>query len=331
MPSAAVRSRTALGIVLVLLSAVGLAAQNILLRLFFATSQLFGQVTFGGWVTPLFSNVVLLLALRMATMAILLACVAPGIYPKTFVALRTLPQDRTRLRFVLGCGLCLFVGLTLLYLALSQVATGIAIATFFVYPAITVLLAWQYLQQPPRPDQLVVMPAIALGVVLTTVGSIPSPGANPVLGGLCALGAGLCFGFYGIFAQSCLQPRPPAVALHPIPFSLLVFSLVALLAGGAAWLGQPIAIESTAWPAIAAVTLVGAVLNLIAYVLNNFGIHYIGASLTALLSASTPVLTTLFAWWSLQESLQRQQLLGVLLVTLGVAALSLRASQAEQP
>lgn len=329
MSPAAARSRTALGIVLVLLSAVGLAVQNILLRLFFSTSQLFGLVTFGGWVTPLLSNVVLLLALRMAAMAGLLACVAPWFYPKTFVALKTLPQDRPRLGYALGCGLCLFVGLTLLYLALSQVATGIAIATFFVYPAITVLLAWRYLQQRPRRDQLLWMPAIALGVVLTTVGATPSPGANPLLGGLCALGAGLCFGLYGVFAQCCLQPRPPAVALHPIPFSLLVFSLVALLAGGTAWLGQPIAIEPATWPAIAAVTLLGAVLNLIAYVLNNFGIRYIGASLTALLSASTPVLTTLFAWWSLQESLQQQQLLGIALVTVGVATLSLRAGQAD--
>ena len=90
-------------------------------------------------------------------------------------------------------------------------------------------------------------------------------------------------------------------------------------------LGHTVAIASTSWRPVLAMTLVSAVLTLIAYVLNNFRIRYVGASLTALLSASTPALTALFAWWVLQEALQPQQFLGVALITFGVAALSAKA------
>ena len=72
-------------------------------------------------------------------------------------------------------------------------------------------------------------------------------------------------------------------------------------------------------------TLFSAALTLIAYVLNNAGIGMIGASLTALLSASAPALTALFAWWSLQEALQQQQIMGIGLVTVGVSMLSIKS------
>lgn len=332
MTNQSIHSNTFLGISLVLLGAVGLAAQNVILRLYFTPSVLFGQLNFGGLVTPLIGNIVLLLALRMAMMSILLTIMARRFYPNTFVALRELPQVLPLLGCVIGSGLCLFFGLTLLYFALSQVAVGIAIATFFIYPAITVLLAWRFFRQRPRAYQLWLMMVIFIGVVLTTLTPIANTASNPVLGSLSALGAGLSFGLYGILAEISLQAQPTQPALHPVPFSLLTFGVVASLASLSALIlhqidqGQ-IAIAPAVWLPVFAMTLFSAALTLLAYVLNNFGIRYIGASLTAIISASTPVLTTLFAWWILQEALQRQQIVGIGLVTIGVAALSLKAER----
>ena len=93
-----------LGIGLVLLSALGLSAQNVILRLFFTHSRLFGQIPFGGFVTPQLGNVVLLLALRMAIMALLLAGLAPWLYGKTFAALRALPATPKLLGTVIASG-----------------------------------------------------------------------------------------------------------------------------------------------------------------------------------------------------------------------------------
>ena len=319
------RPNKLMGISLVLLSALGLSVQNVILRLFFTPSLLFGQIPFGGYVTPQLGNVVVLLALRMATMTVLLAVLTPWLYPKTFAVLRALPATPRLLAAVTASGVCLFLGLTLLYTALSQVATGVAIATGFIYPAITILLAWRFFHQSPRPYQLGLMVVIFTGVILTTLTPSAAAASNPLLGGLCALGAGLSFGLYGTVAELSLQTQPSYPGLHPVPFSLATFALVAVLASLVPLTHQPVTIASTAWPPVLAMTLFSATLTLIAYVLNNSGISLIGASLTALLSASAPALTTLFAWWILQEALQQQQIMGIGLVTVGVAMLSLKS------
>ncbi|MEO0541268.1 MAG: DMT family transporter [Cyanobacteria bacterium P01_A01_bin.105] len=328
-------SRQILGISFVLLSALALSAQNVVLRLFFAQSQVFGRISFGGFVTPQLSHILLLLALRMATMAVLLTILAPRLYPKTFAVLRALPQTPQLWKTVTASGVCLFLGLTLLYAALSQVATGIAISLFFIYPAITFLLAWRWFKQPPRAYQLGLMVVIFIGVGLTSFtfasgtsasGTAASGSAsNPVLGSLCALGAGLNFGLYGIVAELSLQPQKGHSGLHPVPFSLYTFTTVALLAALTLGANPQISIAPAGWSPVLAMTGVSALLTLVAYVLNNVGISQIGASLTALLTASTPVLTTMFAWWILQETLQTRQAVGIGLVTLGITLLSIKA------
>ncbi|MEO0456307.1 MAG: DMT family transporter [Cyanobacteria bacterium P01_A01_bin.114] len=316
-----------LGMGLVLLSALALALQNVLLRLFFVPYRLWGEASFGGFVTPQLSNILLLLFLRMAAMALLLTGLAPRLYPPTFNALRALPATPRLLGDVMASGLCLFLGLTLLYTALSQVAAGVAIATFFLYPALTLLLAWQFFHQTPRPYQLWLTGVILVGVILTTLAPSSGGASNPILGGISALGASFSFGLYGIVAERALKAQSDSLGLHPVPFSLATFAIVAGLTGLSLLVGQPIMISSAAWSPVLTLTLLSAALTLMAYVLNNFGIRYIGASLTALLSASTPALTTLFAWGLLQEALHPRQLVGVGLVTTGVALLSLKSRQ----
>ena len=316
--------QSTVGICLVLLSALALSAQNVVLRLFFNPGVLWGHWVFGGFVPPQLSNIVLLLALRMGVMALLLAGLSPWLYSGTFGALRKLPAQRSLLGYVIASGGCLFLGLTLLYVALSQIAVGVAIATFFIYPAITLLLAWYWLQQRPQQFQLGLMVVIFVGVILTTVVPGATTANNAVLGSLSALGAGLSFGLYGIVAERSLQPKLSQPALHPVPFSLCTFSLVALFASVLLAVVQPVTIDLADRGPLLLMTILSATLALISYVLSNFGIRYIGASLTALASASTPALTTLFAGWALQEALLDQQLAGIGLITAGVALLSVK-------
>lgn len=322
-------SATVLGVSVVLLSAVFLAAQNVVSRVFFVPSQLFGRIAFGGFISPELSNVIMLLAIRMALMAVLLMAIAPWLYPGTFSALRQLPRSPKVFGAAIGSAFCIFCGLTLLYTALSQIAAGVAIAAFFIYPAITVLLARFCFRQKLRPYQLALMVIIFIGVVLTNA-SPPAAdteitrtflGLRPGL--WYGLGAGLCFGVYGIFAELCLKNK--SLPLHPVPFSLFTFIGVSGLATFSLLIVPPISVSPSAWSPLLWMTLFSASLTLVAYVLNNFGIRHIGAALTALISASAPALTALFAWITLQEALQPQQSAGVALVTIGIAILSLKA------
>ena len=56
--------------------------------------------------------------------------------------------------------------------------------------------------------------------------------------------------------------------------------------------------------------------------MNNFGIRLIGANSTATIAASNPSLTAILAWLTIQETLNGLQVLGVVIVTLGVLLLS---------
>ena len=52
-------SSTVLGVVLVIFSAVGLASQNVVLRVFFTPNLLWGKFALGGILSPEFGNVLL--------------------------------------------------------------------------------------------------------------------------------------------------------------------------------------------------------------------------------------------------------------------------------
>ncbi len=68
--------------------------------------------------------------------------------------------------------------------------------------------------------------------------------------------------------------------------------------------------------------LASGVLTLAGYLLNNVGISKLGASRSALIGGTIPVLTVIFAGLIIQENLEIVQILGVLLVTFGAAAFS---------
>lgn len=330
MTSKPLSSHPLFGIGLVLLSAVGLAAQNVVLRLFFSAKEVIGLGTFGGFIPNTLSNILFLLAIRTAAMTVILAIAAPIFYRSTYADIRRAFRTPGLRNAILSGGTCSTAGLAFLYAALSQLPTGVAIATFFIYPAITVLLAWKIFQQQPSAYQLGVMGIILSGVFLLNWTPADSAAASGTwMGFICALLASSGFGLYGIFSEIALRPHPSRPHLHPIPFSLLVFGVGALFSSATTvllyGLGNPLTIPPSTANAVFVMTLICAVLTLVAYVLNNFGVRYIGAALTALITAMVPSLTTVFAWVILSEILQIYQTAGIAMITLGIAALSFKA------
>jgi len=325
-----IRSHRLLGISLVMLSSLAFSAQNIVSRIFFAQSMLLDRIAFGGFVTPTLSNIVFLLALRMGIMTVLLGGISHWLYPKTFTSLRALFKAPRLLTSVIASGVSLFLGLTLLYAALGQMATGLVIATVFIHPALILLLAWRFFHQPPRLYQIWLMVVIFIGVVFTTVSPSSNVDPNPVLGIIFSVGSALGLAFYNIFAELSLKGQADRPGIHPVPFSLCTFATVTLSSCLILLSPQPITIEHSSWSPVIALSVVAAFLTLLAYISVNTGIRYIGASLTSLLSSTTPALSTLLAWWLMQETLQPQQVLGIGLVTIGVGTLSIKSSQGDQ-
>jgi drug/metabolite transporter (DMT)-like permease len=124
--------------------------------------------------------------------------------------------------------------------------------------------------------------------------------------------------------------------LHPIPFSLVnfcaifVFSAISLIL-------LPIIINwgllpsgfsvSYVPPEIRFGLIVGGivlgVLTLFSYLLNNFAIRFAGAALASVIGTLGPALTAVFAWIVIGETLGTIAIIGLLVVTLSVVAISL--------
>jgi drug/metabolite transporter (DMT)-like permease len=89
------------------------------------------------------------------------------------------------------------------------------------------------------------------------------------------------------------------------------------------------------WPTLAIASLVLGGTTLVSYFLNNIGIKAIDAVRASILGAIVPALTALLALVLIQSTMQVEQIFGMLLVTLGVAALSFermrRHAKATQP
>ena len=320
------------GILLILASTLFLAIQNVALKIIVSRHEFLGLFPLGGWVSPKVDHSYLLLQLRMVLTVPLMALLTPRLYPSTgrelrwFLdgrSLRTMPSRRHYFLLVLGANLCILLALVLLYVAISTLTTGVAVTIFFIHPAFTVLLAWVLLGERARPGQLAWMGLVLLGLVLTAPSIADGALQRGWVGVVAAIAAGVAYAGYSLLAQLCLQPNPNQPSLHPVTFSLVQF--VTMLAVGSLGLAAiTIDIAPGAWPQIWSLSLVSAIAAMIAYILNNIGIQRIGAAQSSLISSTTPILTALLAALFIQESLTSRQIMGIALVTLGIAALSLR-------
>ncbi|ARV60422.1 hypothetical protein BZZ01_18885 [Nostocales cyanobacterium HT-58-2] len=328
------------GIILLVLSTVASALYNVVIKVIFLPgTQIFGVFDADRLISSTLGNCFLILLLRMLVVVPLMLLLAPILHSRVWQDLQYLSdsfkgsstnstgKQVLLLSIISGC--FLFISQVLIYLAIGQVPTGIAIALFFVYPVINGLLSRFLFRDSSGgsrsgSDRLtlfsfVAMSAISLGELLVLGGSAGNFTGNIPLGSLAALAAGTAFAFYLIFS------RVGAAKLHPVSLTLVNFVTMLLLSVFGLLLPLPTNSKVQLNPAyflelVLCAFLLG-VLTLSSYLLNNFGIRKIGASRSAILGTTIPALTVIFAGLIIQEVLQLEQVLGVLIVTFGAATL----------
>ncbi len=303
------------GILLMLLGAFLLSSHNVLVRVIFQPSSVFGSVPVGGWLSPDWSHSLLLFQLRTLLASLFMLGSGPIVYPAIFKDLQTLSGQRPLLKKVLISGVSLFVALSALYLALAILPAGIAITTFFMYPAVTIILAWMVLKQPPRLLQLGLGVLILVGVLLTTPVQM-SIEANWILGSGAAILASVSYSIYGLQAQHCLK------SLHPAPYSLILF-VISLSLASVGRLAFPVVLTAEIWRILWLCSIGTGLTIWVGYLSINYGIRQIGVTTAFLISAVTPIFTVLLAWICIAEQLSSWQTLGVSLVALGIAILGI--------
>lgn len=309
------------GFLLVLASSLLLAFQNIVIPIIFNKSSLFGLFELGGLVVPSLGNSLLILWLRMLVVVPSLAALITVLYPEVWRDTKQFLQSKDIPLFIniISGGFFLFLSQVLVYLALGTIAPGVAIAIFFVYPILTMILTWLMLGVRPTRFSNLLMFSVLVGFILLTIveGSVKLSG----VGITAAAGSAIAFALYVLLSQTSGRK------LHPMPLIqlnfvlVLVFSSIALVAPlPEAW--QPDVIPSL-YPGLLLGSLILGITTIISFLCNNIGIKMIDAARASVLGAIVPALTALLALVVIQSTMQAEQIFGMLLVTLGVAALSI--------
>ncbi|MEA5452731.1 EamA family transporter [Leptolyngbya sp. CCNP1308] len=325
-----------LGLMMVVFSTLALSLHNVIVGVIGYGGQLLGQISVAEVLPLTIPNSLLLLWLRMVVVVPLLALVAPRLYPNVGNDLRQIfrSDQRRPLAQVIASGSFLFLSQVLIYKAIADVGPGVAVTLLFMYPLITVPLAWFLFGDRPTPLRLVVMFAISMGIVFTTLPRIYTDlGDGVSLWGVgAALLASVAFSLFLVAMQLCFK------RLHPVSVSLLQFSTIFILTSLILIVGSFFGLDPGE-PTRPLGLYVGAgllgLLTLLGYLFNNYGVKLLGASQASIVAASGPVVTAILAYLITpgeKSALLFIQWMGVILVTLGVISLSLErlASQRRQ-
>ena len=328
------------GLLLILLSTVATSIYNVAIKVVLQPkSQIFGVFDLEQLISPTLGNCLFVLMLRMLVVVPLMLVLAPILHPRVWDDLQNLiesfkgnrtPTNITARRVLMlsiisGC--FLFFSQVMIYIAIGQISTGMAIALLFVYPIFSGILSWLLFRESPSKFRAFAYGAICLGMFLV-LGGASSASGNVSLGSTTGIIAGVSFAFYVILTRIC------AARLHPVSFTLINFATMLFLCFIGLILPLPtgwsLDINSANFLELILSAFILGVLTLCGYLLNNFGIRKLGATRAGLIGAIVPTLTVIFAGIIIQETLPFIQVLGVLLVTFGAAAFSMEKLQQQR-
>ena len=329
-------SQLQIGFLLICLSTVVSSLYNVAIKaIFFTASNPLGGLPTQQLIFPTLGNIFLILMLRLLVVVPLMLLLSPILHPpiwqeleNLFASLRanaTPVQNKTKqslfLSVISGC--LLFLSQVFIYIAIGEVTTGIAIALFFIYPVMSVFLSWVLFQERPNLMVTGAMAAIFCGELLV-LGSQSVGVNNTSLGSTTAILSGIAFAIYVILTRICATK----LKLHPVSLTSINFTTMLLLSFICLIIPLPsnlgLAISSSNILELVLSAFILGVLTLCGYLFNNFGIRNLGTPVSSLIGATVPILTVIFAGVMLQESLNIAQVIGVILVTVGAASISLK-------
>jgi drug/metabolite transporter (DMT)-like permease len=323
-----------MGLWLIVLSVAASSLYNVALKVIFHPNfSIFGVFEVERLISPTLGNSLLILMLRMLVVVPLMLLFAPILHPRIWEDIQNLIDSvrtynttanaTTKQVLVLSTlsGCFLFLSQVLLYLAIGQVATGVAITLFFVYPVLSGLLSWFLFRDRISSYGGAAISCIGLGELLVLLGYTSVDAGNGSVGSTSAIFSGIAFGFYVVLTRIC------AAKIHPVTFTIMNFVTMLLLSFLSLMVPLPASWSLEINPSNLLELILSAfilgLLTLCGYLFNHFGIRKIGATQAAIFGALVPALTVVFAGLIIQESFEFVQILGVLLVTLGAAGFSL--------
>lgn len=288
------------GVFYVLIAAFAFSTKAVLIKLAYG---------YGAHITPL-----ILLTLRMLFSL-------PFFVTAIFVFERRCqaPLTRNDKLHLLGLGIIgFYLAAYLDFVGLSYISASLERLILLLYPTLVVLLSALLFRRAISGGEVAALLISYLGIVIVFAQELTLAGDDIMLGSAFIFGSALAYAIYligsGVMVKRIGAMRFTAYAMTIacvvtlIHFAVVFDSAIVALPREVYALALIMAIISTVIPAF----------------LMNAGIHRIGANPASIISAMGPVMTLVLAYLFLDEKLTGAQLLGALLVMIGVLVISYR-------
>ncbi|MDY0829253.1 DMT family transporter [Microbacterium sp. BG28] len=230
---------------------------------------------------------------------------------------------------IVGFGLTGVAGCQIFYFAAMQrMPVAVALLVQYLAPVLLVLLAWVRTRRAPSRLVLTGSAVAMLGLVLV----VDIAGARfDLLGTIFALGAAVCVGAYFLLSERTGEELPP-LALAAGGLIVGAALMTVLCATGLLPFSAPdvsVALAGFELPAWAAIGWVGAVATTLGYALGVIAVPMLGSRLASFVGLSEVLFALLFAWLLLGEAPGPVQILGGVVLIVGVVLVRMDASSAS--
>lgn len=190
---------------------------------------------------------------------------------------------------------------------------GIATTLHFLYPLFAALLGALCFREKMPIYKWIAFVVASLSVSLFTTGT---QAGGQLIGIILAVTSAVCFALYMLITE-----KANLTDLDPVVFVFYV-SLVSTVGCLFMGIGGPL-IVAVPVKALIVLLLCAIVNNVIAFALQQQGVKYLGAAMTALFSLFEPVFSCVFGVIFLQQAMGIKSVFGIVLILLSLAAIVL--------
>lgn len=197
--------------------------------------------------------------------------------------------------------------------AISLIPVATAAILLYLSPIFVVLLSAVFLGEKLTLKKLLATAIVLIGTILV----VSPQNLNNInfLGVLFGIGSGITFAFYSLLGKKLTKENDP-VSVVTFSFGLGSIGLLSL-----ALISKQITISYSLY-SWALLFILGIIPTLMAFVLYNTGLKKIEASKASIVSTLEPVTAAILGFVILSEKLSGLQILGIVIVVVGVALIS---------
>ncbi len=294
------------GLILVLFAAFSFSAKAVIIKVAYG---------YGTQVTP-----IVLMALRMA-MALPFFIVAICIIERRNDHPPLSAGDKRRL---VGLGVIgFYLAAYFDFLGLNYISASLERLILLLYPTFVVLLSAFFLRRAITAREAVSLIISYVGIVIVFYEEFTIAGQNTLLGSAFILASAAAFAIY-LFGSGEMVKRLGAMRFTA--YAMTIACLATLIHFG---IQYDDAVTQLPTEVYGLALLMAVLSTVIPTFLMNAGIHHLGASHAAIISALGPVMTIFLAYLILNEQLTPVQCLGAGLVVVGAFVVSSRAKKRE--